>query len=102
MTRSSLRGFLTCTPAATLLLSDRGLLRAERNAVRGRSKREDAILSSGYHLNEMPWLLESIRATVFAPDIRAVGLPNWESLVKRAAVQTQNNREVEGAVEAGP
>ncbi len=50
----------------------------------------------------MPWLLESIRATVFAPDIRAVGLPNWESLVQRPPAQTQNNREVDGTVEAGP
>jgi len=53
-------------------------------------------------LYEMPWLLESIRATVFAPDIRAVGLPTWESLVQRLPAQTQHNREVDGTVEAGP
>jgi hypothetical protein len=50
----------------------------------------------------MPWLLESIRATVFAPDIRAVGLQNWESLVRRPPAQTQHNREIDGTIEAGP
>jgi hypothetical protein len=51
----------------------------------------------------MPWLLESIRATVFAPDIRAVGLQNWESLVGRAPAQPRNNREIDGTIiEAGP
>ncbi len=50
----------------------------------------------------MPWLLESIRATVFALDIRAVGLQNWESLVGRPPAQTRNNREIDGTIEAGP
>jgi len=50
----------------------------------------------------MPWLLESIRATVFAPDIKAVGLLNWEALTQTPAAQTQLNREVDGVVEAGP
>jgi hypothetical protein len=50
----------------------------------------------------MPWLLESIRATVFAPDIRAVGLQNWESLVGRPPAQTRDNREADGTIEAGP
>jgi len=49
----------------------------------------------------MPWLLESIRATVFAPDIRAVGLQNWESLVERPPAHTRDNRQIDGTVEAG-
>jgi hypothetical protein len=65
-------------------------------------KREDAILNSGYHLFEMPWQLESIRATVFAPDIKALGLPDWQKLTGTGPAHTQPNREVDGVVEAGP
>jgi len=50
----------------------------------------------------MPWLLESIRATVFAPDIKAVGLLDWKALTGVPAPESQLNREVDGTVEAGP
>jgi hypothetical protein len=63
---------------------------------------EDAILNNGYHHTEMPWQLESIRATVIASDIKAVGLLNWKALTGIPAPQTQQNREVDGTVEAGP
>src|ERR1700730_253620 len=45
------------------------------------SQREDTIPSSGYHCSEMPWLLETIRATAFAPDIKALRLPDWRTLM---------------------
>jgi len=50
----------------------------------------------------MLWLLESIRATVFAPDIKAVGLLDWKALTGVPAPESQLNREVDGTVEAGP
>jgi hypothetical protein len=50
----------------------------------------------------MPWQLESIRATVFAPDIKAVGLLTWEGLTGTSPAQTQPQPEIDGSVEAGP
>ena len=81
--------------------SDRGLSGAERHAVRARSKREDSTLSGGYHLYEMPWLLETIRATVFAPDIKALRLPDWRTLMHTPPSETLNNPEADSTVEAG-
>jgi hypothetical protein len=49
----------------------------------------------------MPWLLESIRATVFAPDIKAVGLLTWAEFTGISPAQTQPQREIDGTVEAG-
>jgi hypothetical protein len=50
----------------------------------------------------MPWLLETIRATVFAPDIKALGLSDWHNLTDTRPNQTQNLPETDGTVEAGP
>jgi hypothetical protein len=50
----------------------------------------------------MAWQLESIRATVFAPDIKAVGLLTWEGLTETSAVRAQTSPEIDGTVEAGP
>src|SRR5260221_8523802 len=35
----------------------------------------------------MAWLLDTIRATVFAPDIKALSLPNWETLAGARRLQ---------------
>jgi hypothetical protein len=50
----------------------------------------------------MPWLIETIRATVFAPDIKALGLSDWQALTGTQPHQTQYAPEADGAVEAGP
>ena len=50
----------------------------------------------------MPWLLETIRATVFAQDIKALGLSDWQALTGTPPHQTQYSHEADSTVEAGP
>jgi hypothetical protein len=50
----------------------------------------------------MPWLLETIRATAFAPDIKALGLSDWQTLTGTQPHQTQYANEADSTVEAGP
>jgi hypothetical protein len=50
----------------------------------------------------MAWLLETIRATVFAPDIKALGLSDWQTLMKARPRQTRSNPEADSTLEAGP
>src|SRR5438445_6819548 len=49
----------------------------------------------------MPWLLETIRATVFAPDVKELRLPNWRTLMHAPPSETLNNLEADSTVEAG-
>jgi hypothetical protein len=49
----------------------------------------------------MPWLLETIRATVFASDIKTLGLPDWRTLTGTPPSQTVNNSQADSTVEAG-
>jgi hypothetical protein len=49
----------------------------------------------------MPWLLETIRATAFAPDIKALRLPDWRTLMGTPPSRTLNNPEADSTVEAG-
>jgi hypothetical protein len=39
----------------------------------------------------MAWLVETLRATVFADDIAALGLPNWQTLSGSPPLQIVNN-----------
>jgi hypothetical protein len=50
---------------------------------------------------EMSWLIETIRASVFAPDIKELELSSWEALTGNTPRQTLNNPEIDGTVEAG-
>jgi hypothetical protein len=50
----------------------------------------------------MTWQLETIRATVFAPDIRALGLSDWQTLMEASPRQTRSNPETDSTLEAGP
>jgi len=50
----------------------------------------------------MPWQLETIRATVFAPDVKALGLPDWQTLTKVPPRQTRRNPDADSTLEAGP
>jgi hypothetical protein len=50
----------------------------------------------------MPWLIETIRATAFAPDIKALGLSDWQALTGDRPHQTQYTRGADSAVEDGP
>ena len=50
----------------------------------------------------MPWLIETIRATVFASDIKELGLSDWQALTGTRPHQTRHTPEADSTVEAGP
>jgi hypothetical protein len=50
----------------------------------------------------MPWLLETLRATVIANDIEALGLPNWQTLSGSRPLQIVENPGTNATVEVIP
>jgi hypothetical protein len=50
----------------------------------------------------MAWRLETLRASVFAEEIGAIGLPKWQTLLEVVPQQVVNNPSANATIESGP